>query len=74
METRTVKFNLRHFVEDYIVAVAAEDSLEQESLEKGFMENYNSSSAKIKQGIENYIRKVSNEMQSPELQGFVNTF
>lgn len=74
MESRTVKFNIKQFLEDYMYCIESKDCDEQEELINKFKRVYNSSNPTVKQGIKNYVNKSGYVRDYPEISLLMGAF
>lgn len=74
MESRTIKFNIKQFLEDYMYCIESKDCDEQDELVSKFKRVYNSSNPQVKQGIKNYIDKSGYIKNYPEISLLMEAF
>jgi hypothetical protein len=75
MERRTIKFNIKNFLEDYMYCIESEDSECKEELLEVITRNYtNNTNPTVKQGIRNYIEKSEISRRYPELLRLIDHF
>ena len=55
MESRTVKFNIKNFIEDYVYAHNSKDIEEEENLIKGYKEVLSNSSEPVATAMQSFI-------------------
>ena len=73
METRTVKFNLKDFIEEYVFLKESKDKEKLRELVGDFNEYLFSCSDDIKRSIGKFLSNNKIAMQYAELQGYAAT-
>lgn len=68
METRTVKFNLRQFIEDYVFYFESRDQDSKNFLLDNFEDCYETFTLPVRQGIKLFLFNNVISKQYPELQ------
>jgi len=68
METRLVKFNIKNFVEDFILARESGDLDSEQELVNGFVEFFSCSGVGVQDGLRSYIFNNALASQYPDLQ------
>lgn len=75
MERRTIKFNIKNFLEDYMYCIESKDLECNEELLEVITRNYtNNPDPTVKQGIRNYIKKSDIGNRYPELLKLIDHF
>lgn len=74
METRSIKFNVKQFLEDYMYSIETEDEDDERELTEELREFMSRSSEEVKQGIKCYITKFSIMTKYPYLLNVINEF
>lgn len=69
METRTVKFNIKSFIEEYIFLHESHDKEGEKKLLEKFNTNFYNSNFKVKAGIQAFIFNSKLAKEYPVLQG-----
>lgn len=72
METRSVIFNLKGFIEDYLYSLTTKDKLNCYLLEERFISFYNSSNDTIKHTINHYLTHNNVVKENKKLYSFFN--
>jgi hypothetical protein len=72
MITRTVKYNLRSFIEDYILFYEEKDMESVGYIMADFLHFYNNSDDKIKDGIDRYLTSNKIAKQYPDIQAVIH--
>ena len=66
--TRTIKFNIKHFIEEYIYCVESKDEDGEVELTEQFKRVFLNSSPQIQQGIQSYLMNNKNAKEYVQLQ------
>jgi len=68
METRSIKFNVKSFIEDYIFCIESKDSDGEEELLARFNKVFYSSSAPVQKGIQMFLFNNRVAKEYPKIQ------
>jgi hypothetical protein len=68
METRLVKFNIKNFVEDFILARESGDLDSEQELVDGFVGFFSCSCLEVQYGLRAYLHNNALAAQYPDLQ------
>lgn len=72
METRTVKYNLKNFIESYVFLEESDDKIGKEELISEFNNYFYSCTDEVKNGIESFILSNKIARQYAGLQALAN--